>query len=139
MDIKDGRVAVGDQALVNQAASRLAPSGFDPSRISEAVERIEPNILAPLIRKAADDFYGHVMDAAQDYLRDNMDFNLKAHLAMLERDNAQMRRELYEIGQIVGKPWTSHEDRLERLREMDRASAELTALRYEMAFGKVPQ
>ena len=33
MDIKDlGRVADGDQALVNQAPAGLGPSGFDPSR-----------------------------------------------------------------------------------------------------------
>lgn len=107
---------------------------FDPARITEAVEKIEPNVLQPLVRKAADDFYGYVMEAAQDYLRDNMDFNLKAHLEMLERENARMRRELYEIGEIIGPPWSTHAEKLGRLRELDCASADLTKLRYEAAF-----
>jgi hypothetical protein len=115
-----------------------ALTGFDPSRISEAVELIEPAVLAPLVRKAADDFYAHVMEAAQDYLRDNIDFNLKSHLAMLEHENATFRRQMYEIGQVVGPPWYTHEERLERLRVMSKAADDLSVLRYRIEFGIVP-
>lgn len=126
-----GRAPAG-QALVNEAATHLHPAGFDPSRITEVVELIEPSVLAPLVRKAADDFYEQVMDAAQDYLRDNMDYNLKAHLEMLERQNRDMRLELFETRKMVGNPHGPHADTLQAIALLDQK-----AFRYQTVIWEV--
>lgn len=132
MDTASGRVP-SEPGSREPSPSVLALTGFDPSRIAEAVERVDPTVFAPLIRKAADDFYEHVMEAAQDYLRDNMDGNLRSHLDMLESENARMRRELWEMDEIIG-PWKTHPQRMKRLLELDHAFGELVTLKYQMAF-----
>jgi hypothetical protein len=107
---------------------------FDPSRIAEAVAQVEPSLLAPIIKKAADEFYCSVLETAEDYLRDNLDWNLKSHVQMLERENQRMRTELYDVDRIVGPPWCAPDERIKRLREMDTACAQLIELRYAVQF-----
>lgn len=107
---------------------------FDQSKIAGAIAAIDIGQLTPIIQKAADDFYERVLNTTEEYLRDNLEYNLKAHLAMLERENQRMRKELYDIDQIVGPCWGAPEKRIEALRSLDRARAELTALKYQIAF-----
>lgn len=130
----DGRVPDGTGLSQAEPVARLGPPGFDPSRIAEVVEQVEPSLLAPIIKKAADEFYCAVMETAEDYLRDNLDWNLKSHLAMLERQNQRMRMELSEIDRIIGPPWCTHGERINRLREMDAAVGQLIELRYAVQF-----
>jgi hypothetical protein len=122
-----GRVGKADQALAVPATPANAvdgPSGFDPSRITELVATIEAKVLAPFIKKAADELYCSVLDTAEDYFRDNLDWNLRGHLEMLQRENQRMRTELYEADRIIGGNYLSHADRIERLRALDKASVE---------------
>ena len=134
--IAGGRVGDADQALV-QAPSRAvsALSGFDPSRIAEAVAGIEPSVLAPIIQRAADEFYERVMRSAEDYLRDNLDWNISSHISMLERENQRMRTELYEVDRTLGG--LGHESRINSIKELEarhnQSVAECWRLRGELA------
>lgn len=128
-----GRVGDAEQALVNHAPAGHGPTGFDPSRITEAVAGVDATLLQPIIRKAADDFYEAVLNTAQDYLRENLDWNLASHLSMLERENARMRTELWEVDRIVGGNWMKHEKRIAQLRENDTRVVELVTLKAALA------
>ena len=115
--------------MSEEQASQIAPPCFDPARISELLAGRDATFLQPFARKAADEFYGNLLDTINDYLLDNLDHNLTSHLHMLERENQRMRTELFEIGQIVGPHWGGHAGVLKRLREMDRALVDLTAIK----------
>lgn len=138
MATQDGRVASPNR-LSSQATEPqegLGPTGFDPARIAEAVALVDPNVLKPIIKKAADEFYCAVLEAAEDYFRDNLEWNLRSHLDMLERENQRMRTELYAVDRLLGSFGLSNEARLEAVRELDKAKADLIVLRYEAEFGK---
>jgi len=106
---------------------------FDQSKIAGAIAAIDIGQLTPIIQKAADDFYERVLNTTEDYLRDNLEYNLKSHLDMLERENQRMRRELYDVDQIVGPFFGAPEKRLEALRSMDRAKSEMVALKQQIS------
>jgi hypothetical protein len=115
-DTEYGRDPLGQALAVPvEPVARLGPSGFDPSRIAEVVEQVQPTLLAPIIKKAADEFYHAVLETAEDYLRDNLDWNLKSHLAMLERENQRMRTELYEVDRRLGGSQLGHENRIKSI------------------------
>jgi hypothetical protein len=107
---------------------------FDSARITEMVATIEAKVLAPFAKKAADEFYCQVMETAEDYLRDNLDWNLRSHLEMLQRENLRMRTELYEVDRLLGSFGMTSATRLDALRELDKAKRELITLRYQIAF-----
>lgn len=112
---------------------------FDPERITAAVSLIDATVLQPILRKAADDFYCAILDATQDYLKENLDWNLKSHVEMLERENRDMRQQLHAVDSIIGPPWMMPAARIERVRELDKAASELTTLKYALAFNDKPQ
>lgn len=53
----------------------------------------------PLARKAADDIYERLMETAQDYLADNIRFNLSSRLEASERGYAIARKQVFDLGQ----------------------------------------
>lgn len=55
--------------------------------------------LEPLARKAADDIYERMMETAQDYLADNVRFNLSSRLEASERGYAIARKQVFDLGQ----------------------------------------
>lgn len=127
----DASSGPGSQATPEAVPS--SPSGFDPSRIAEAVAKIEPTHLAPVIKRAAEDFYVQVLASAEDYLRDNLDWNLKAHLKMLERENQRMRTELYDIRRMVGNWSDPQPETLQAIAHLDRRAAQHSELLYAVA------
>jgi hypothetical protein len=48
----------------------------------------------PLLKKAVDDIYGGLLDATQDYLKDNLAFNIASRIGAAEREAATARRNL---------------------------------------------
>lgn len=45
----------------------------------------------PLLKKAVDDIYGGLLDATQDYLKDNLAFNIASRIDTAEREAASAR------------------------------------------------
>lgn len=48
----------------------------------------------PLIKKAMDDIYAGLLDATQDYLRDNLAFNIASRINSAEREASSARQEI---------------------------------------------
>lgn len=46
----------------------------------------------PLLKKAVDDIYGGLLDATQDYLKDNLAFNIASRIDAAEREAAAARQ-----------------------------------------------
>ena len=59
--------------------------------VEAAVASIDESTLQPLIRKSADEFYGQIMEAVQDYLKDNAAFNIGSEVSMLRRTVSEQR------------------------------------------------
>ena len=47
----------------------------------------------PLLKKACDDIYGGLLETTQDYLRDNLAFNIASRISAAEREGAHARQE----------------------------------------------
>lgn len=120
-----------------KAGAPNLPNTFDPARIADMLEAVEPSLLHPIIRKAADSFYDQMLGSVEDYLRDNLDWNLTSHLTMLERENQRMRTELFEVDRALGCMSLGHKTRLDAIAETNdrykQASAESWRLRDELA------
>ena len=69
----------------------------------------------------------------EDYLRDNLKWNLSSHIQMLERENQRMRTELYDVDRVLGPPWLTAEARVERAKLLDAAYGQLLAIRHDLA------
>jgi hypothetical protein len=46
----------------------------------------------PLLKKAVDDIYGGLLDATQDYLKDNLAFNIASRIKTAEREATDARQ-----------------------------------------------
>ncbi len=73
------------EAILNQAWDDVA------DEVTAAIEKA----VVPLLKKVVDDIYGSLLDAAHDYLRDNLTFNI-ASTVDAERRAAKGARELAE-------------------------------------------
>jgi len=67
---------------------------------TEVTEAIAAEI-EPLIRRTADDIYERIMTGAQDYLAENLRFNLSSRLESAEREAARLRKENYDLNQAL--------------------------------------
>lgn len=64
------------------------------TEVTEAVAAV----IEPQVRKAADDLYIRMMETVQDYLADNLRFNLSSRLESSEREAVRLRRDCYDLG-----------------------------------------
>lgn len=66
-----------------------APQAWEDvaSDVSSAIQKA----LQPLIRRAADDIYERLLDTTQDYLAENVAFNLAERISAAEREAASDR------------------------------------------------
>lgn len=115
-------------------SNRLEGRGIDSARISEMLATVEGKVLEPFVKKVVDELYSRTLETAQDYFRDNLDCNLRSELEMLQRENQRMRTELYDVDRLLGSFGLTGHARMEALRELDKAKAELVTLRYAEAF-----
>ena len=97
---------------------------FDRARITELLVGVDAELLQPIIKKAADDFYCTVLETAQDYLQDNLDHNLKSHIAMLEYSNQQMRTALWNADLKLAGHHLGDEGRVEEIAKLQRYAIE---------------
>ena len=110
---------------------------FDTARIVGMLEGIDEKLLQPIVKKAADEFYCAVMGAAQDYLQDNLDYNMAGHIKMLERENQRFRTELWDVDKALGTLSRGQGERLQAIcvahEGYRKSSAEVWRLRDELA------
>lgn len=59
-------------------------------------------VMEPVARRAADDIYERLMETAQDYLAENISFNLASRLQTAEREAATQRMAAYAASQQIG-------------------------------------
>lgn len=71
-------------AILNQPWEDVADD------VTGAIEKA----VQPLLKKAVDDIYGGLLDATQDYLRDNVAFNIASRIDVAERQALSDRQEL---------------------------------------------
>ena len=55
----------------------------------------------PLLKKAVDDIYGGLLDATQDYLKDNLAFNIASRIDAAEREAAAARQQCSEMSSAM--------------------------------------
>jgi hypothetical protein len=67
--------------VLNQAWEDVADD------VTGAIEKA----VQPLLKKAVDDIYGGLLDATQDYLKDNLAFNIASRISTAEREAAGER------------------------------------------------
>src|SRR5690606_28220112 len=100
-------------------------------------DKLEPKDFEPFIKRAADELYGLILDSCEAHLRENVDWNLSQHMAMLERENERMRTELFEVDRALGCLSLGHSTRLAAFKETqeryNQAAAETWRLREELA------
>lgn len=116
-----------------EPASGLHPSGFDPSRITAHLRLVSGSVLEPIIKDASERFYEAALSSAEDYLRDNLDWNISSHISMLERENQRMRTELYEVDRMLSAPSQSHADRLHGIALLDLGKRQHSELLYQVS------
>jgi hypothetical protein len=75
------------------------PSADD---IRQVAELFDPAAFAPVVKTAVDEIYVRIMETCEDYLRDNVEWNIGSHIDMLTRENQRMRTELYEVDRALG-------------------------------------
>jgi len=111
----------------------LGPTGFDPARLKERIAEIEPTMLAAIVKRAADDFYCAVMETAEDYLRENLEWNISSHISMLERELQQARTEIYEVDRALGGSPLGHESRIRSIGELQTATNRYHSMVWQVA------
>lgn len=70
------------EAILNQPWEDVA------SDVTDAIEKA----VQPLIKKAVDDIYGGLLNTTQDYLKDNLAFNIASRIDVAEREASSARR-----------------------------------------------
>ncbi|MDT0507509.1 hypothetical protein [Novosphingobium sp. MMS21-SN21R] len=84
------------EAILNQPWEDVADD------VTGAIEKA----VQPLLKKAVDDIYSGLLDATQDYLRDNVAFNIASRISTSDREAADARQRYAELSK-------SHEALLE--------------------------
>lgn len=76
------------EPILNQAWEDVADD------VTGAIEKA----VQPLLKKAVDDIYGGLLDTTQDYLKDNLAFNIASRISTAEREasDARRRADLYK-------------------------------------------
>lgn len=76
------------EAILNQAWEDVADD------VTGAIEKA----VEPLLKKAVDGIYGGLLEATQDYLKDNLAFNIASRISAAERElrDARQRADLYK-------------------------------------------
>lgn len=64
--------------------------------VGEEVAKIIAEKARPVVERVGEDLYAHLLHSVEDYLADNLLFNLKSQLEVGERERVRMCRELAE-------------------------------------------
>lgn len=85
---------MGDEAaqpILNQAWEDVADD------VTGAIEKA----VQPLLKRAIDDIYGGLLDATQDYLKDNLAFNIASRISTAEHEASAARKLNTELFQVL--------------------------------------
>lgn len=74
-------------AIINQPWEDVADD------VTGAIEKA----VQPLLKKATDDIYAGLLDTTQDYLRDNLAFNIASRINSAEREASSARQEVADL------------------------------------------
>jgi hypothetical protein len=100
----------------------------DPhEKIDALVALVDAKAFEPLLRNAADDFYEKLLDAVQNYLRDNADFNLRSDIDSARASARHAEKQLAEISDALGVGQYSQEARLGRIEALKERAAKVSA------------
>jgi hypothetical protein len=80
-------VGVGNTPILNQAWEDVA------SDVTGAIEKA----VQPLLKRAVDEVYTGLLETTQDYLSDNLAFNISSRISAAEREAADDRRRVAEL------------------------------------------
>ena len=72
--------------------------------VTSAIEKA----IQPLVKKAVDDIYGGLLDTTQDYLKDNLAFNIASRIDCAEREAASARRRASVLAGALERISISH-------------------------------
>lgn len=75
------------ERIINQPWEDVA------SDVTDAIEKA----VQPLLRKATDEIYTGLLDTTQDYLRDNLAFNIASRISTAEREAAHDRERFHRL------------------------------------------
>lgn len=75
------------QPILNQPWEDVADD------VTGAIEKA----VQPLLKKAVDDIYGGLLDATQDYLKDNLAFNIASRISTAEREASDARQLIRDL------------------------------------------
>lgn len=95
-DGRSGADAPSDSQASPGAASASPPSVSIPNAVigDEVAASLKPEMFEPKIRRAADDLYEQLLDAVQDYLVDNVRWNIREKLDCADR---QVRYQYHRV------------------------------------------
>lgn len=82
-------------AILNQPWEDVADD------VTGAIEKA----VQPLLKKAVDDIYAGLLDATQDYLQDNVAFNIASRISVAEREAAQSRAMVTELLEVLDEAY----------------------------------
>lgn len=77
--------------VLNQAWEDVADD------VTGAIEKA----VQPLLKKATDDIYAGLLDTTQDYLRDNLAFNIASRINTAEREAVSARQQCKEMAEAL--------------------------------------
>lgn len=83
----------------------------------------------PLLKKAVDDIYGGLLDATQDYLKDNLAFNIASRIDCAERSAANARQRCADLEAALEKAAVRFEHCADMIAESHAISGTLRAER----------
>jgi len=131
------------EAILNQAWEDVADD------VTGAIEKA----VQPLLKKAVDDIYGGLLDATQDYLKDNLAFNIASRISTAEReardarqraealeaDNQDLRASLAVLVDVFQRDDENSVERFERLAAMFRSDTGFLAPGKDQPMGGADQ
>lgn len=90
--------SVGQESILNQPWEDVADD------VTGAIEKA----VQPLLKKATDDIYSGLLDATQDYLKDNLAFNIASRIDCAEREAASARKRAAVFASALERISISH-------------------------------
>jgi hypothetical protein len=94
-------------------------------KIDTLVATLDPKAYEPFLRAAADDFYEKLLGTVQDYLRDNVDYNLRSDINQARASAEYLEKQLHEISDALGVSAYSQEARLGRIEALKERAGEV--------------
>jgi len=84
-------------------------------KIKRAVDTLDPKDFEPFVRDVSDNIYERLLYTVQDYLRDNVEWNLRSELDQARNAANRAENMLAEISDVLGVSQFSQQARMGRI------------------------